>query len=136
MVFQYTGVAVEDENSTIVGGRFRYNDISAKLFWQDGWGGEMKRLVALLPKLQSISSRRSAETDGANFHFKKGAISWRLGATYVLTVDMSCRRGFWKLNYDGVIAIDLPEEIDGWFIYMKKAKFLMGLCLFFVYLPS
>jgi hypothetical protein len=106
MVFQYTGVAVEDENSTIVGGRFRYNNISAKLFWQDGWGGEMKRLVFTADAAKYLE-QESAD-DGANFHFIKGA-ALELGATYVLTVDMSAGKAS-GANYDGVITVDLKKK--------------------------
>jgi len=106
MVFQYTGVAVEDENSTIVGGRFRYNDISAKLYWQDGWGGEMKRLSFTTEAAKYLEQEN--ETDGANFNFKKD-VSLEKGATYVLTVDMSSGVASGN-SYNGTIAIDFHKK--------------------------
>ena len=45
MVFQLTGTAVDEKDGTTLGGRFRYDYISAKYFGQDGWGTEKGKIL-------------------------------------------------------------------------------------------
>ncbi len=82
-VFQFTGLAVEETDGTTVGGRFRYDYISAKYFHQDGWGGEM------VPG-NIVFKGNCADLLYApgNIELVEGA-QLELGATYRLTVDLT-----------------------------------------------
>ncbi len=44
-VYQFTGVACEDGDETVVGNCWRYNDISFKFFGQAGWGAEWNNVT-------------------------------------------------------------------------------------------
>lgn len=105
MKFQFTGTTCA-ETDEIIGGRFRYDYLSFKLFYQDNWGGEMKRVV-FTPATASILARESDE-DGANMCLKDG-VTLEKGATYVLTVDMSTGTASGN-SYDGVITVDLQKK--------------------------
>lgn len=52
LVFQFTGTAVEEKDGTTVGGRFRYDYISAKYFAQNAWGNEAGKIFGTATKIQ------------------------------------------------------------------------------------
>ena len=79
--FQMTGQAVA-ETDPAIGGRFRYDYISAKYFFQDGWGGEASKGVTISG---SAADKLTQGSDG-NFGL---ASNLEDGATYRLTVDFS-----------------------------------------------
>ena len=105
MKFQFTGTAVGETDDTI-GGRFRYDDLSFKLFWQDTWGGEMKR-ITFTPDAAKLLEQENAK-DGANMRLKTG-VTLEKGATYVLTVDMTTGTASGN-SYDGTITVDLKKK--------------------------
>ncbi len=80
-VYQMTGIAVA-ETDTTVGGRFRTDYISAKYFFQDGWGSEASKGVTIIG---NAAGNLSQGSDG-NFGL---ASDLEDGATYRLTVDFS-----------------------------------------------
>lgn len=84
MVFQFTGTAVEETDGTTVGGRVRFDYISAKLFYQDGWGGEMK-VLTFTDRAKALLSQTGS---GANLELAAD-VKLEKGATYVLRVDCS-----------------------------------------------
>ena len=80
-IFQMTGLAVAEKDARL-GGRFRYDYISAKYFFQDGWGNEATKGVAL-----SGNAAASLNQGGdGNFGL---ASNLEDGATYRLTVDFT-----------------------------------------------
>ena len=79
--FQMTGKAVAETDGT-AGGRFRLDYISAKYFFQDGWGGEASKGVTISG---SAADKLTQGSDG-NFGL---ASNLEDGATYRLTVDFS-----------------------------------------------
>lgn len=80
-VYQMTGKAVGEKDAT-VGGRFRYDYISAKYFFQDGWGGEASKGVTI----QGNAAAKLTQGDDGNLGL---ADQLEEGATYRLTVDFS-----------------------------------------------
>ena len=79
--FQMTGKAVA-ETSAEIGGKFRYDYISAKYFFQDNWGGEASKGVTISGNAAELLKQGS----DANFGL---ASNLEEGATYRLTVDFS-----------------------------------------------
>ncbi len=82
-VFQFTGLAVEETDGTTMGGRFRYDYISAKYFYQDGWGGEM------VPGNIVFKGNAAGLLHApGNIELAEGA-QLELGATYRMTIDLT-----------------------------------------------
>lgn len=78
-VFQLTGKAVAETDVTI-GGRWRYDYISVKYFFQDGWGGEMSGSVEISGNAADCIKQPGNLELNANLEE---------GATYRMTVDLS-----------------------------------------------
>lgn len=78
-VFQLTGKAVAETDGTI-GGRWRYDYISVKYFFQDGWGGEMSGSVEISGNAADCIKQPGNLELNANLEE---------GATYRMTVDLS-----------------------------------------------
>ncbi len=82
-VFQFTGIAVEETDGTTVGGRFRYDYISCKYFYQDGWGGEM-----VPGNLVFKGNAGNLLAAPGNIELAEGA-QLEKGATYRMTIDLT-----------------------------------------------
>lgn len=89
--FQFTGVAGPERNS-VFGQRFRFDYVSGKLFFQNGYGGEFSQLTIADDGSRSLIKL----TDSRNIELADGA-QLEEGATYVLTVDLTAG------NNNGVI---------------------------------
>lgn len=107
MVFQLTGVAVDEKDGTTMGGRFRYDYISAKYFGQDGWGAEKGKILGSDDTIEytnlAVDVFKVSESAGGNIELKDG-VELEKGATYVLTIDLS------KTAETGVEVIDLVKK--------------------------
>ena len=84
-VFQFTGKAVK-ENATIIGGRYRYDYVSFKYFFQDGWGGECSLGIAI--EGNACHLLEQDEVGGIHNLVETGACLEE-GATYRLTIDFT-----------------------------------------------
>lgn len=80
--YQFTGVAGPEHGSSI-GQRFRFDYISAKFFFQNGYGGEFSQIT-----LASGTEALLKLTDSKNFELAND-VKLEEGATYVLTVDLT-----------------------------------------------
>ena len=88
LVFQFTGIAVEETDGTTLGGRFRYDYVSAKYFAQNAWGNEAGKI---------FGSENTIEVEGNAAEYVKLSSSnnielaenLELGATYRLTIDLT-----------------------------------------------
>ena len=80
-LYQFTGIAVENK-STKMGGRFRYNDMSFKLFGQAGWGTEMGKDYVISAGASALGfvNKGNIELGG-----KSNESALELGATYRMT---------------------------------------------------
>lgn len=83
-VYQVTGTAVADQNSTVMGGRFRTDYLSFKYFFQNGWGGEKGQAGTVV----LTESAAAYLADNGNLELATGVLLEE-GATYVLTIDLS-----------------------------------------------
>lgn len=81
--YQFTGVAGPEHNS-VYGQRFRTDYVSAKFFFQNGYGGEFGQLTLADDGTKSLIQL----SDSKNIELAGGA-SLEEGATYVLTVDLT-----------------------------------------------
>ena len=90
MVFRLTGIAVDEKDGTTLGGRFRYDYISAKYFGQDGWGKEAGKILGpdSTLELRGLAAELCKVTDSCNIEFADGK-GLELGSTYSLTIDLS-----------------------------------------------
>lgn len=92
---------------TTLGGRFRYDYISAKYFGQDGWGAEKGKILGKdgTIKFTNLAADlfKVTESVGDNISLIDGK-ELELGATYVLTIDLS------KTAEDGVEVIDFVKK--------------------------
>lgn len=107
MVFQLTGVAVDEKDGTTMGGRFRYDYISAKYFGQDGWGNEKGKILGSegTIKFTNLAAELFDVTAGLSDNISLAdGVQLELGATYVLTIDLS------KTAEDGVEIIDFVKK--------------------------
>ncbi len=82
-VFQFTGIAVENGDAEIMGGRFRYDYISCKYFHQNGWGGEMTNA-----NIEFKGNAADLLALPGNIELAEGK-TLELGATYRMTIDLS-----------------------------------------------
>lgn len=113
MVFQFTGYAVPEDDSAVLGGRFRNDYISFKLFYQNGWGGEMgivsftegaAQYLCQSPEDDLTDSQGKA---GTNIRFRTG-VALETGGLYRMTVDMS-KGTVDGASYTGDIVIDFVK---------------------------
>ncbi|MGM9787670.1 MAG: DUF5121 domain-containing protein [Candidatus Cryptobacteroides sp.] len=99
-VYQFTGVACEDNDATIVGNCWRYNDISFKFFGQAGWGDEWGTVTLTDEAKKYLDTVGNVELivesmDGDKKVFKP----LEKGATYRMTVtECSACDGDGKFN--------------------------------------
>lgn len=105
-VFQFTGKAVAETDGVTKGGRFRYDYISAKYFFQNAWGGEMGLVTlsdnaAEFLKPQSSAGSNLSLIDGKKLTFNK---------TFRLTIDLSeCTWDGSSKNVTGTEKVDLVQ---------------------------
>ncbi|MCI1639817.1 MAG: DUF5121 domain-containing protein [Bacteroidales bacterium] len=107
MVFRFTGTAVAETDGTTLGGRIRYDYISAKYFGQDGWGNECGKILgsATTVSLTNLAAEYFSMSDSYNIELKDAETKpLEKGAVYVLTVDLS------KTASTGVEVIDLVKK--------------------------
>lgn len=91
-VYRFTAVA-GPENGSSLGQRIRFDYLSCKFFFQNGWGGEFTGGHAL-----TIASGSEAYiADNGNIELAAG-VQLEQGATYIMTVDLS------KGNNQGVLS--------------------------------
>lgn len=81
-VWQITGVAVEERDPDVKGGKFRYDYISLKYYYQSGWGGEASKGITIGGPAASLLKQTSGGNLELNANLEKGA-------TYRLTVDFT-----------------------------------------------
>lgn len=88
-VFQLTGIAVDEEDAVTVGGRIRYDYVSFKYFYQNGWGGEMTQ-AEFTPSAKEYLKQTYNESDKKwnNIELADG-VELEKGAVYRLTIDLS-----------------------------------------------
>lgn len=79
-VYQFTGMAVPEKDATI-GGRWRADYISAKLFGQAGWGAEQASDLNLTDEAKKYLKQSA----GSNIELAEG-VTLEVGATYVMTI--------------------------------------------------
>lgn len=93
MVFRLTGKAVEEKDGTTMWGRFRYDYISGKYFAQNGWGDEKGKINGTENTVEytGLAATVFGQAGGDNFGFNTEETDkhLELGATYVLTIDLS-----------------------------------------------
>lgn len=90
-VYQFSGYAVTKDDNTTLGGRFRYDYISAKYFGQDSWGNEKGSILGSASTVQYTDRALTLlanKTGGDNLELASG-VTLELGAYYVLTFDFS-----------------------------------------------
>ncbi|MBP5689512.1 MAG: DUF5125 domain-containing protein [Bacteroidales bacterium] len=80
-VYQMTGLAVAETDDT-PGGRFRTDYISAKWFFQDGWGGEATQGCEISGNAAALVTQGSDGNLGLASNLENGA-------TYRLTIDFT-----------------------------------------------
>ncbi len=102
LVYQLTGIAVDEKDGDTVGGRFRYDYISAKYFAQNGWGDETGKIFGSKNevKLAGSEAAKLKLTDSNNLEL---AEHLEKGATYRLTVDLT------KAESEGIETISLDK---------------------------
>lgn len=83
-VYQFTGVA-GPETGSVPGDRIRYDYLSFKFFWQNGWGGEFNNSEHVL-NLTGTASEYIQNT--GNFELAAG-VQLTEGDTYRITVDLT-----------------------------------------------
>lgn len=95
-VYQFTGKA-GPENGSIYGERFRFDYLSFKFFWQNGWGGEFNDDTPL--NLYGTASEFIQWVGGGNFELAPG-VELQQGETYRMTIDLSDGIENGKINYE------------------------------------
>lgn len=80
-VYQFSGIAVEETDGETVGGRWRYDYLSAKFFGQAGWGAEQASDLNLTDEARKYLKQSA----GSNIEMADG-VTLEKGATYVMTV--------------------------------------------------
>ena len=102
--YQFTGVAGPEHNS-VYGQRFRFDYISGKFFFQNGYGNEFSQLTLANDGTASLIQL----TDSKNIELASGA-SLEEGATYVLTVDLTAGNDKGVLSFKKIAdGEDKPE---------------------------
>lgn len=83
-VYQFTGKAGPETDSAF-GDRFRYDYLSFKFFWQNGWGGEFNNSDYVL---EMIGNTTDYIQNTGNFELASG-VNLEEGATYRMTINLS-----------------------------------------------
>lgn len=99
-VFQFSGYAVENTDTETLGGRFRYDWLSAKWFGQDGWGnekGSIKGTATTVQYTDRALQYLKPMSGGDNIELADG-VQLELGSFYVLRIDISAA-GFETVDF-------------------------------------
>lgn len=80
-VYQFTGIAVEETDGETLGGRWRYDYLSAKLFGQAGWGAEQASDLNLTDEAKKYIK----QSGGSNIEMADD-VELEKGSTYVMTI--------------------------------------------------
>ena len=83
-VYQFTGTA-GPENGSFPGDRYRYDYLSFKFFWQNGWGGEFNNSDYVL---KMVGDTESLIQNTGNYELAPG-VNLEEGATYRMTIDLT-----------------------------------------------
>lgn len=102
--YQFTGVAGPEHNS-VYGQRFRFDYISGKFFFQNGYGNEFSQLTLANDGTESLIQL----TDSKNIELASGA-SLEEGATYVLTVDLTAGNDKGVLSFKKIADGEVKPE--------------------------
>lgn len=102
--YQFTGVAGPEHNS-VYGQRFRFDYISGKFFFQNGYGNEFSQLTLANDGTASLIQL----TDSKNIELASGA-SLEEGATYVLTVDLTAGNDKGVLSFKKIADGEVKPE--------------------------
>lgn len=102
--YQFTGVAGPEHNS-VYGQRFRFDYISGKFFFQNGYGNEFCQLTLANDGTESLIQL----TDSKNIELASGA-SLEEGATYVLTVDLTAGNDKGVLSFKKIADGEVKPE--------------------------
>lgn len=92
LVYQFTGTAVEEKDGTTIGGRFRYDYVSAKYFAQTDWGNECGKIFgsSTTVNIEGNAADYVMLTEGHNIELVDVINKpLELGATYRLTIDLT-----------------------------------------------
>ena len=81
-VWQLTGVAVPERDGNVQGGKFRYDYVSLKYYYQSGWGGVASKEVTIGGNAASLLK----QTSGGNLELNS---SLEEGATYRMKIDFT-----------------------------------------------
>ena len=81
-VWQVTGIAVPERDPDVQGGKFRYDYISLKYFFQSGWGGEASKGITI------TGNAADKLTQGGDGNLGL-ASNLEQGTTYRLTIDFT-----------------------------------------------
>ena len=85
-VFQVSGYAVQNGDSTTDYGRWRVDGMNVKYFYQDGWGGEASAGHTLTDRAAELLD--VTRGDAGNIYLKEG-VTLEEGAFYVMTIDFT-----------------------------------------------
>lgn len=102
--YQFTGIAGPEHNS-VYGQRFRFDYISGKFFFQNGYGNEFSQLTLANDGTESLIQL----TDSKNIELASGA-SLEEGATYVLTVDLTAGNDKGVLSFKKIADGEVKPE--------------------------
>lgn len=102
--YQFTGVAGPEHNS-VYGQRFRTDYVSAKFFFQNGYGGEFGQLTLADDGTKSLIQL----SDSKNIELASGT-SLEEGATYVLTVDLTAGNDKGVLSFKKIADGEVKPE--------------------------
>lgn len=94
-VYQFTGKA-GPETGSAYGDRFRYDYLSFKFFWQNGWGGEFNNSEHILA-LTGTASEFIQNT--GNFELAPG-VQLTEGDTYRVTIDLTAGVDNGTINFE------------------------------------
>lgn len=100
-VYKFTGKAGPEKES-VYGQRFRYDYISCKFFFQNGYGGEFSKITLADDGTASFIKL----TDTNNIELADSENGLQQETEYVLTVDLT------KGNDNAVISFKLASEVD------------------------
>lgn len=92
LVFQFTGTAVEEKDGTTIGGRFRYDYVSAKYFAQNAWGNEAGKIFGSANEVQIEGNAADYLKMSSTYNIELVDVDNKpleLGATYRLTIDLT-----------------------------------------------
>jgi len=102
LVFQFTGIAVQETDGETMGGRFRTDYVSIKYFSQQGWGNECGKPYGESTSI--VLTERASKLINENDTNIELNGDLEEGATYVLVVDLS------KAQSDLIETIDFYKK--------------------------